>query len=175
MAMPMGVLAMTRPFKGGAWEMGAFSSSIVEKVQEFKLVKTEAREEEVKKRVFNYVSDGDFSCEYAKEHDPCENHPNYELLELLLCKSTMAPIFREAGFSSDLTKIQQILAACSRYNLDSANIRGSHGETPLQTAAATGNTQIIEFLLDRRAMRNIQDDDGETPLHYANLQGKLRL
>jgi hypothetical protein len=53
-----------------------------------------------------------------------------------------------------------------------ARHRDMQGWTPLHTAAANGETDIVRLLLERGARRNATDAQGMTPLHRAATRGR---
>lgn len=55
-------------------------------------------------------------------------------------------------------------------NVDKVNKRGA---TPLQIALAKGLQDVIQVLLNNGADPNVQDDNGQTPLHCAVLGQKI--
>ena len=48
----------------------------------------------------------------------------------------------------------------------SSNTRKWNLQTPLHLAAACGNTDLVELLIDREALVNCKDSDRVTPLHW---------
>src|SRR5690349_18713077 len=68
----------------------------------------------------------------------------------------------------DLLRVRRLLD-----NGADANARYPYGWTPLQLAAGTGHTPIIELLLARGANVNATNDFGCSPLAYAALEGKI--
>lgn len=52
---------------------------------------------------------------------------------------------------------------------DIANYGSTEGVTPLHIASSQGSTELIELLLDYGAIIDVQDADGDTPLHDAVL------
>jgi hypothetical protein len=64
----------------------------------------------------------------------------------------------------------------NRLNADPALIDGrdrKHGKTALARAAEAGRTEVVDFLLSRKASTEVKDDQGFTPLHLAVLHGRL--
>ena len=56
-----------------------------------------------------------------------------------------------------------------RHNGADPHIRGHYGRIPLQSAASSGNLEVVRILFEYNpADINARDDDGETPLHWAS-------
>ncbi|XP_053114062.1 ankyrin repeat domain-containing protein 26-like isoform X3 [Hemicordylus capensis] len=66
-----------------------------------------------------------------------------------------------AAATGDLKKLQQLVRKHDLNQLDKAN------RTPLHLACASGNTDIVMFLVDNRCKLNLCDDDAKSPLMKA--------
>ncbi len=62
------------------------------------------------------------------------------------------------------------IAIESSFSLNSSYSYG--GESLLHIAAKKGNLSMLKLLVERGAQVNIQDESGNTPLHYATANGK---
>jgi len=71
--------------------------------------------------------------------------------------------FANAITSGDAGKVKALLAA----NPSLANKKGPTGETPLFDAAFSGNSDVVQALIDSGADVNAADDFGKTPLDQA--------
>lgn len=76
----------------------------------------------------------------------------------------------------NLVRVQQIVQTISREKLDEilTSKRGVFGYTPLHDAAVNGNTDILDYLLDKtnNSHVNFKANGGYTPLHVAISSGK---
>ncbi|MHC4661446.1 MAG: ankyrin repeat domain-containing protein [Planctomycetota bacterium] len=50
------------------------------------------------------------------------------------------------------------------------NIKAGSGQTALHAAAANGHLEMVEYLIENGADVNITDEDGDTPLHYMDIE-----
>lgn len=73
--------------------------------------------------------------------------------------------------AGDSMAVRQLLAQGANPNTDATY---GYNFTPLRIAAAQGDTQIMNLLLDAGANINAQDNDGWTPLWDAALAGRLQ-
>ena len=73
--------------------------------------------------------------------------------------SASSSIFDTSGF------VRFILEQAK--DVDYVNVRDFYGRTPLHTAASVNNTEVAQTLLDRGAMVNVLDKNGNSPLHEA--------
>ncbi len=55
------------------------------------------------------------------------------------------------------------------------NQRGEHGYTPLHNAVEQGHISIVKYLLKRGAIREIINNDGQTPEQLARILGENRI
>lgn len=55
------------------------------------------------------------------------------------------------------------LIETGKYTPNSAD---PNGFTPIHAAASYGNTELLRYLLDNGGNANVQDSDGDTPLHH---------
>ncbi|CAD6214595.1 unnamed protein product [Miscanthus lutarioriparius] len=55
------------------------------------------------------------------------------------------------------------------------NAKDEEGWAPIHSAASSGNSQIIDILLERGADVNLVTDGGRTALHYATSKGRLNI
>jgi ankyrin repeat protein len=62
------------------------------------------------------------------------------------------------------------LAADSNFNLDSSAAYGA--ESLLHAAVKNGHLSMVKLLIEKGAVLNVQDQSGNTPLHYAAAAGK---
>lgn len=86
---------------------------------------------------------------------------------------------------SDGYTIDEFLAACERWNLDEIRHAVESGflvdtfdddhVTGLQMAAATGNIELAQYLLDQGADVEKSNQVGMTPLHHAAKNGHLNI
>ena len=94
-------------------------------------------------------------------------------------KRTKAPAIDrldEAGFSQlhhavkagDLQRVRELLQDGANPNVRQAEFQG----TPLQYASATGNTKVIEELIEFGAQVDLTDTHGRTPLMWAAMKNQ---
>ncbi|MDR1590504.1 MAG: ankyrin repeat domain-containing protein [Puniceicoccales bacterium] len=60
-------------------------------------------------------------------------------------------------------------------NTVDVNLRGQYDATPLLRAADEGDLEAVRILINRGAAMDVQDIDGGTPLHWAAVNGHLKV
>lgn len=103
---------------------------------------------------------------------------NYECLLLILkdprCRPMAetheghTPLYLACKNQCSLKTITTLLNSAD----DIANYGSTEGVTPLHLASSQGNLELIKLLLDYGAMIDVQDFDGDTPLHDAVLSAQ---
>ena len=78
--------------------------------------------------------------------------------------------FAETALDSAVSKALPEMVALLAKN--GANVNGSGGTSPLHKAASTGQKEIVETLIANKANVNITIAFGDTPLDWANRNGK---
>ena len=68
-----------------------------------------------------------------------------------------------------------VAISCSDDLMSDVNQGNATGKTPLHLAVMSSNRSIVEFLLEKECIINVQDDFGNTPLHYAQSSGMIKL
>ncbi|MBT5186858.1 MAG: ankyrin repeat domain-containing protein, partial [Kordiimonadaceae bacterium] len=89
-----------------------------------------------------------------------------------------ADIDKIAMNGSDLTALQSAVASCHLKVVKvllpfkpDLNMRMMGGFTPLMSASALGDDEIIELLIEGGADRDLKSDDGRTAADFAKLSG----
>ncbi|KAF0719331.1 Aste57867_1115 [Aphanomyces stellatus] len=71
-------------------------------------------------------------------------------------------------------KLQEVIYLVQEIFVD-VNYRNQNGCTPLHAAAASGQLEVVEWLLSVPDMKPAVDDSGQTALHYAAFYGHLEV
>ncbi|KAG9400374.1 hypothetical protein AC1031_010594 [Aphanomyces cochlioides] len=71
-------------------------------------------------------------------------------------------------------KLQEVIYLVKEIFVD-VNYRNQNGCTPLHAAAASGQLEVVEWLLSVPDMKPAVDDSGQTALHYAAFYGHLEV
>ncbi|MAF23527.1 MAG: hypothetical protein CMP26_13120 [Roseibacillus sp.] len=82
-------------------------------------------------------------------------------------KSTLS--IWDAAKEGDLRRVEDLIAAGAKINRAKPGLIRA---TPLHHACATGETELISFLLNSGAKVDVGDSNGATPLHWAALMGQ---
>ncbi|KAJ5511931.1 Mg2+ transporter protein CorA-like/Zinc transport protein ZntB [Penicillium expansum] len=72
-------------------------------------------------------------------------------------------------------EVVQMLWNARPAEIDILELRNKSGQTSLLAAAQCNQSEITKFLLDEGAKYDVQDNDGNTPLHYAAMTNDLEL
>jgi quinoprotein dehydrogenase-associated probable ABC transporter substrate-binding protein len=76
-----------------------------------------------------------------------------------------------AALAADLDRVKYLLGKKGA-DIDA---KGDDGEAPIHLAVANGDTEMIAFLLDRKANIDLRDTDGYTPLALAAARNKTKV
>ncbi len=75
--------------------------------------------------------------------------------------------------AADTDALSHAVTNCE--NISDINRRGHDSKSPLHLAVLNSNLESAKFLLQNQSVANTQDDDGNTPLHYAEDSTMVRL
>jgi ankyrin repeat protein/beta-lactamase regulating signal transducer with metallopeptidase domain len=95
-----------------------------------------------------------------------------DTVKLLLSKGAEVSTIQLAAYLGDLAKVKSFIAKGV-----SVNTQDGYWPTPLQAAAATGQREVAEFLINEGALVNAEAvaQGGTTALHYAALGGSKEM
>ena len=101
-----------------------------------------------------------------------EKHPDEPIQSPIVelekkCKPGLEFPLIQAAWNNDLAELKKLLA--EDFNL---NTRDNIGCTLLHVAAQGANTEVVRFLVAKGADVNARDDEGNTPLHRAQMLGR---
>ncbi|KAJ1637908.1 hypothetical protein T492DRAFT_947751 [Pavlovales sp. CCMP2436] len=187
LACSSGALATTRPFPGGLWEVGEFDVDVA-----WNMAKTRVSLDRLQ---VTHGSDADLLLSTiagsSGESDMDRRRAGFvRTLNMRLPIRALPSVLRgaafldhgsDSAFLSDAIRLFEDLRRQAHVNL--GTLRGPYGETPLHVIASRRrlNTPAEPGVADaRREMQslirigfdvNAQDDEGETPLHWAVFAG----
>ena len=75
--------------------------------------------------------------------------------------------------AADTDALSQAVTNCD--DISDINRRGHDSKSPLHLAVLNSNLESAKFLLQNQSVANTQDDDGNTPLHYAEDSSMVKL
>lgn len=157
-------LMLIRKLSNKTIEITDFMFSMNPKIYElfFKKVENLVKDLTEKEKRLNYLESNDSSNFDAIKQ--IKEELNY-LNQLNSLNKSYIKLKIENGLKL-ITEIQSRKGISTKIDKETIfiNIQNRYGITPLMTAAARWDTEVMETLLDNNADTNIQDDDGDTAL-----------
>ncbi|KAJ8720292.1 hypothetical protein PYW07_012335 [Mythimna separata] len=84
-------------------------------------------------------------------------------------RCSRSPLSPRTTRANSLPRVKQPISPLKFPNDDIANYGSTEGVTPLHIASSHGSIELIQLLIEYGAIIDVQDADGDTPLHDAAL------